>query len=100
MPGVLVENVFEMLQHSICLADRFKRVVTTVNERPFKYLFAAQSGRRRSGAKVRYVHSTQLACGGQHGKKFIQVSDELERLQDGTKNKLSGYRRLSIYENR
>lgn len=102
MSSVLVENVFKMLQHSTCPADRFKRVATTVDERPIEYLYAAQSGRRRPGSatKVDHVHSTRLARGGQHGKKFVQVGDELERLRNRTENKLSGYRRLSIYKDR
>lgn len=54
MPSVLVENVFEMLQHSTCLEDRFKRIIATINERFFKYFSAARS-RRRSGAKVELV---------------------------------------------
>lgn len=95
MPGVLVENVFEMLQHPARSEDRFERVVAAADERSAEYLVAARPGRGRPK-----VGQTQLARGRQLGEKFVQVRDELEKLRSGTEDQLSGYRRFFVHKDR
>lgn len=47
MPGLLVENVLEMLQHSFFSENRLEYIVTTDDERSSEYSIDVESRRSR-----------------------------------------------------